>query len=84
MRALTKSLSAILASIMMAVGMFLGLAGAWGAAGLIEGFLFAVKPHDPVVFVSSGALLLLTGLLAAFVPAIRAARVDPIVALRSE
>ena len=72
------------ASVVVVVGMLLGMAGAWATAGLVEAFLFSVTPHDPVVFASAGALLLLTGLLAALVPAIRAARVDPIVALRSE
>jgi len=72
------------ASVVIVVGMLLGMAGAWATAGLVESFLFSVTPHDPVVFAGAGALLLLTGLLAALVPALRAARVDPIVALRSE
>ena len=72
------------ASVVMGIGMLVGMAGAWGTAGLLKSFLFSVTPHDPVVFAGAGALLLLTGLLAALVPAIRAARVDPIVALRSE
>ena len=72
------------ASLVMLTGMLVGMAGAWMAAGLVEGFLFSVKPHDPIVFSGAAAVLLLTGLLAAFVPAIRAARVDPIVALRSD
>jgi predicted permease len=72
------------ASLVMLTGMVIGMAGAWAAAGLVKGFLFAVTPHDPVVFATAGGLLLLSGLLAALVPAMRAARVDPIVALRSE
>jgi hypothetical protein len=72
------------ASLVMVAGMLVGMAGAWAAAGFVESFLFSVTPHDPVVFAGAGALLVLTGLLAALVPAIRAARVDPIVALRSE
>jgi predicted permease len=72
------------ASLVMFVGMLFGMTGAWMAAGLVESFLFSVTPHDPLVFASASALLVLTGLLAALVPAIRAARVDPIVALRSE
>ena len=72
------------ASLVMLTGMLAGMAGAWAAAGLVEGFLFSVRPHDPIVFAGAGGVLLLTGLFAALVPAVRAARVDPIVALRSE
>ncbi|HUR21405.1 MAG TPA: ABC transporter permease, partial [Vicinamibacterales bacterium] len=72
------------ATLVMLVGNLAGLAGAWWATGLVKLFLFSVTPHDPFVFAGAGALLLLTGLLAALVPAIRAARVDPIVALRSD
>jgi predicted permease len=72
------------ASVVMLGGLLLGLSGAWAAAGLVKSFLFGVTPHDPVVFGSAGSLLVFTGLLAALVPALRAARVDPIVALRSD
>jgi ABC-type antimicrobial peptide transport system permease subunit len=46
--------------------------------------LFQVSPSDPLVFASIAALLGLTGLVASLVPARRATRVDPLVALRSE
>ena len=72
------------ASVVMFLGMLLGMAGAWGTAGLVESFLFSVTPHDPVVFAGAGTLLLLMGLVAALVPAIRAARVDPVTALRND
>ncbi|HQX81478.1 MAG TPA: ABC transporter permease [Vicinamibacterales bacterium] len=72
------------ASVVMLGGLLLGLAGAWAAAGLVQSFLFGVTPHDPVVFAAAGGLLVFTGLLAALVPALRAARVDPIVALRHD
>jgi predicted permease len=72
------------ASWVMLIGLLLGMAGAWAAAGLVESLLFSVTPHDPIVFAGAGLLLVLSGLLAALVPAIRAARVDPIVALRAE
>lgn len=68
----------------MVVGIAIGLGGAYLLAGFVEGFLFGVQPHDPAVFVIVGAVLVLTGLAAAIIPARRAARVDPIVALRAE
>jgi putative ABC transport system permease protein len=72
------------AAIVMVAGLAIGLTAAWALAGTVQGFLFSVTPHDPAVFTASTAVLLLTGLIAALVPALRAARVDPIVALRSE
>jgi ABC-type antimicrobial peptide transport system permease subunit len=72
------------ATTFMAAGLALGLAGAWLLAGTVEAFLFAVQPHDPVVFASVGALLATAGILASVIPALRAARVDPIIALRAD
>jgi predicted permease len=72
------------ATTFMAAGLALGLAGAWLLAGTVEAFLFAVQPHDPVVFASVGALLATAGILASLIPALRAARVDPIIALRAD
>jgi predicted permease len=65
-------------------GAFLGILGAWFCTRLLESLLFEVKSHDPVLL--SGALLLLlaVALLAAWIPARRAMRVDPMVALRYE
>ena len=65
-------------------GLFVGLSSALVMAGLLRSFLFGVKPTDPVSF--AGAALLLAGvaLLACYIPAQRAIRVDPMVALRHE
>jgi len=68
----------------VAIGLALGLAGAWGLARFVERFLFEVQPHDRVVYGAVAAVLLAAGLVAALIPARRAARVDPIVALRAE
>jgi putative ABC transport system permease protein len=70
------------ASLYLIVGIAIGAVGAWSLAGFVEGFLFEVQPHDPAVYFGVFVLLTLTGLAAAFLPAQRAARVDPLVALR--
>ena len=72
------------ATLYLAMGLALGLAGAWTLAGLVRSFLFATAPHDPAVYAAVLAVLTTTGLSAAIVPARRAARVDPLAALRSE
>jgi ABC-type antimicrobial peptide transport system permease subunit len=68
----------------VSLGLALGLIGAWQLSRLVESFLFQVAPHDPAVYAATAALLLGIGLIAALVPARRAARVDPLVALRAE
>jgi predicted permease len=67
-----------------AVGLAIGTAAAWQLASLIEAFLFEVRPHDPVVYGAAAAVLAACGVIAAIVPARRAARVDPVIALRVE
>ena len=51
---------------------------------LVAGFLFEITPHDPWVYAGVTATLVATGVIAALLPARRAARVDPLVALRLE
>jgi len=66
------------------VGLAIGLVSAAGLARLVSGFLFEVQPHDPAVYAGVVGILALTGLVAGFLPARRAAAVDPLVALRME
>lgn len=73
-----------LQSLYLAIGLALGVTGAWGVARLVAGFLFEIRPHDPIVYSGAFALLAMTGLAAALLPARRAARVDPLIALRME
>jgi ABC-type antimicrobial peptide transport system permease subunit len=65
-------------------GATLGILGAWFCARLLESLLFDVRAHDPVLFASALFLLLAVAFLAAWIPARRAMRVDPVVALRYE
>src|SRR5437763_1407972 len=65
-------------------GLALGTAGAVAAARLFRPFLFEVSPRDPVVLASVGLLLTATALVASYLPARRATKVDPMVALRYE
>jgi ABC-type antimicrobial peptide transport system permease subunit len=68
----------------LAGGLALGLVGAWLLSALVAGFLFEIRPHDPWVYAGVTATLAATGITAALLPARRAARVDPLVALRLE
>jgi len=65
-------------------GVTLGLLGAWFCARLLQSLLFEVRVHDPILLTLSLLILLAVAFLATWVPARRAARVDPMVALRYE
>jgi putative ABC transport system permease protein len=67
-----------------AVGALLGLLGAWAFTRILQKLLFEVQPGDPVTFVVVTVVLGAIALLACYLPARRAARVDPMVALRNE
>jgi ABC-type antimicrobial peptide transport system permease subunit len=66
----------------VASGVAIGLGVALVLANAMRLMFFQVSPYDGPTFLAVGALLLVTGLAAAFVPARRAARVDPMAALR--
>jgi putative ABC transport system permease protein len=67
-----------------ALGIAIGLVGALGLTRLMRGLLYEVSAADPVTYAGVALLLLAVALLASFLPALRAARVDPMVTLRQE
>jgi predicted permease len=69
---------------LVSIGLILGIGASLALSRLIAGFLYGVTATDPATFLGVGLLLVVTGLLAGYFPARRAARIDPIVALRSE
>ncbi len=66
------------------VGVVIGVAAALGLTRLIATFLFGVKTWDPLVFITVPILLAAVALLAVWLPALRATRIDPVIALRYE
>ena len=70
--------------LLAAVGAALGLVAAVGLTRLMSSLLFGVPPWDPAALLSAAALLALATLLASYLPARRAARVDPVSILASE
>jgi putative ABC transport system permease protein len=70
--------------VLAVAGLMIGLAGSFALSKLIETLLFNVKPTDVATFIVSGLVLLAATFLASYIPARRATKVDPIVALRYE
>jgi putative ABC transport system permease protein len=67
-----------------AVGLAAGGIGAWLLTRLMQKLLFGVTPSDPLTFAGVAAILALVAAVAASIPGLRATRVDPVIALRSE
>jgi predicted permease len=68
--------------VLIAVGLAVGLAGSLWAARFVETLLFQLQPRDPMTFAGAAAVLVVVGVLAAWMPARRAARLDPATVLR--
>jgi predicted permease len=69
---------------MALLGVLLGLFLAFGLTGLISSQLFGITPHDPLTFAGVALIFVIVALAACYLPARRATRVDPMVALRYE
>jgi len=69
--------------VLLAIGLVLGVGGALFAARIIQGLLFGVAPHDPTTFTGTALLMAAIGIVACWIPALRAARVDPVITIRS-
>lgn len=72
------------AMILVAAGLILGVAIAYPAVGLMQALVVGVNPRDPATFVATAAGLATVALLASYLPALRATRIDPLIALRSD
>jgi ABC-type antimicrobial peptide transport system permease subunit len=69
--------------VLLAFGLVLGVTGAFFAARVIRGLLFGVAPYDPATFIAVAVAMAAIGLAACWVPALRAARVDPAITMRA-
>ena len=70
--------------LLIAAGTLVGVGAAAVSSRLVISFLFGLKPNDPLTFVAACGLLLVVGVLAGYLPARRASKIDPMVALRYE
>jgi len=70
--------------VLLGIGLALGVLGAVLASRLIRGFLFGVTPNDPVTLLGVALMMLVVGIGACWLPALRAARIDPAVAIRRQ
>jgi predicted permease len=71
-------------AVLALIGVAIGLPSGYGLGRIVESQLFGLRAHDPLTFAVATVTLLLAALLAGYVPAARATRVDPLVALRYE
>jgi ABC-type antimicrobial peptide transport system permease subunit len=69
--------------VLMAMGLLLGLAGAYFAGGVIRGLLFGVASHDATTLGGVAFMMAAIGIVACWIPALRAARIDPAITMRS-
>jgi len=70
--------------LLVVLGLAIGVPAAFAASRLVESFLFGMKPNDPLALTLAVAILLCAAVIAGWVPARRASRIDPMIALRQD
>jgi predicted permease len=68
---------------LLVIGLVLGVAGSFAVAGLMRGLLFGVAPRDPATFAGVAVMMAVIGIVACWIPAARAAQIDPAITMRS-
>ena len=69
--------------VLLAIGLVIGVVGAFFAAGVMRGLLFGIEPHDPATLIGVAVMMAAIGIGACWIPALRAARIDPAIAMRA-
>jgi putative ABC transport system permease protein len=69
--------------VLLAIGLVAGVSAAYVAADIIHGLLFGIAPHDPTTFIGVAVMMAAIGIVACWIPATRAARIDPAITMRS-
>jgi putative ABC transport system permease protein len=69
--------------VLLGLGLGLGVAGAYFTARVIQGLLFGIAPHDPATFLAVAVIMAVIGIGACWIPAARAARIDPAITMRA-
>jgi len=69
--------------VLLALGLTIGVAGALGAARVIQGLLFGVRPNDPITMIGVAVTMAAIGVFACWIPALRASRIDPAITMRT-
>jgi ABC-type lipoprotein release transport system permease subunit len=69
--------------VLLVLGLAVGVVGAFFATRFIRGLLFGVAPNDPTTFAGVAVMMAAIGIVACWIPALRAARIDPVITMRS-
>jgi putative ABC transport system permease protein len=69
--------------VLLIMGLIVGVAGAFFGARIIDGLLFGVAPHDPITFAGVAVMMAVVGIIACWIPALRASRIDPAITMRA-